>query len=334
MGESTVSGKLSLDRCTLLVFAPTLSVVECAEYEHNKRKIEKFKEFLECSLKNVLDLEFPQGYPTELYAFHYRTRNFEDCEGIDIQFGAKMPVRKRKIIGVNEAGEDEIVDEYHSPDYGLRIEFNPNKASLGVLNSLLKYFSSFLSPALIKVSRIDIAVDYEAKISPYFVFASVFRKFDLHGSSDGPETIYFGAKQSVFQIRVYNKKKELAERFKVEIPQSDYWRIELQCRAPFSLVETPHEQFCKVFKRLRLIYGGIKSNDWKLNLIMIASVSFGLQAILKDLPMTTRYRYQKFFQLMGFTGIEHPADIVEREFTKVFSLFRADVLRAFGFKVE
>lgn len=99
-------------------------------------------------------------------------------------------------------------------------------------------------------------------------------------------------------------------------------------------METPHEQFCKVFKRLRLIFGGIKSSDWKLNLIMIASLNFGLHAILKELPHASKFRYQKLFQLMGFAGIEHPADIVEREFTKVFSSFRVEVLRAFGFKVE
>ena len=84
----SVNGSLSIDRLTILFYCPTLSLWN--DGSDNSYYVRMFCNRVEKVLKYDLDPDFPQGSGTELFQHHYRT-----ISGFDIQFGTKMPKRKK-----------------------------------------------------------------------------------------------------------------------------------------------------------------------------------------------------------------------------------------------
>ena len=78
--KTFVTGVLSIDRCTFLVFSPSLSLWDCEESEKeiNKGRIQKMKEMVFRALGQNLDSDFPQGGPSELFV-PFRTKNYRLC---------------------------------------------------------------------------------------------------------------------------------------------------------------------------------------------------------------------------------------------------------------
>lgn len=108
----------------------------------------------------------------------------------------------------------------------IRLEFNPNKAEL----SKLKVFFSALSSQAFdatRISRIDIAVDYAIHIEPLGWSCQGVKSKNTFEFNDRIVSRYFGAKGSDLQIRVYDKRKELADKSNIALPCS-FWRVEAQ----------------------------------------------------------------------------------------------------------
>ena len=85
---SSIDGSLSIDRLTLLFYCPKLSLWNSGC--DNSMYVRKMSNLVENVLRSDLDPDFPQGSRTELFDQHYRT-----LSGFDIQFGTRMPKRKK-----------------------------------------------------------------------------------------------------------------------------------------------------------------------------------------------------------------------------------------------
>ena len=113
----------------------------------------------------------------------------------------------------------------------IRIDFNPNHG----MNSeggrwLLKEVISKLPEK--HFSRCDIAFDVmnRPEIAEYQVWRWGMTKKYFIGQSGKIETIYFGARSSRQQIRLYNKKVEQEKRHGRIVNLESLWRLEMQLR--------------------------------------------------------------------------------------------------------
>lgn len=337
-----VSGTLSLDRVTLLVYSPFLSVyVKDESAKHRLDKIDKFNSLFQSMCEShciTLDPDFPQGCRSDLYLHHYRVLTSTD-EPLDIQFGATSPVRKRitdqqylDAFGSSEDKENGYIDEYIPSRYGFRLEFNPNFSSPGILKPILSGLCRSTDyPDFIRISRLDIAIDYPYNICPELVSCSRMRKGFLAYGSQGLETVYFGSRHSTFMFRIYDKKKQLLEEKSISIPEQFLWRVELESKEAFSLLDLPLEKLGSVFDRLSFYYGGQSTGDWALDLILKNSMNYGLDCTLSSLPKATKFRYKKLISdLVSMNNIEAPGQIFKASFLAKFNNLRNDILRSFG----
>lgn len=329
-----VKGNLSFDKLTILVFSPSLSFwgSDSKDRSLNERRINKMFTAIENNLD--LDPDFSNGVRSDLFLHHFRT-----VDGIDIQFGSVMPRRKKitdevflAAFGSSDDVENGFMYRYLPNEYAFRLEFNPNSTSLDslfpVLNALRKNSSS-LSSELIRVARIDIAVDYDTSLLPGLVLCQGMRKgFCAYGSS-GIESLYFGSRHSKFMFRLYNKRQEIFEKDGVDLG-FDRWRLELESKESFFLAGSLPD-FRKVFNRVSFVDGAESSSDWILDLIRQKAVSDGLESVLKMMPKSTAIRYRRFFRDQNSRRIEPPVSTFDREFDSKFQNLRFKILRSFGF---
>lgn len=329
------SGVLSCDRVTFLMFTPSLSVwsVDRADRESNSRRISSLSGYIQRLAGDRLDPDFPQGLSSQLFEHHFRT-----SDGVDIQLGARMPKRlKVTDLGYIQAfGSDEEKDSgycmrYVPNDYGLRIEYNPNKSSLDSVRFLLGHCAEHqLSPRYIRLARLDLAVDYYRVMNPEFITCRFARKSFMAYGTAGVESVYLGSRQSQTMFRVYNKRQEQIDQGEGD-PGRDWWRIELENKKAFTLDTTP--DFVPTFQRLNLSSSCFDDlSDWKLRFIRHYALNFGLTAALHYMPRDTRNRYKALFDTFS-PGVEHPSITVKREFPQVFNGVRSQILDACGYKV-
>src|SRR5699024_618229 len=135
----------------------------------------------------------------------------------------------------------------------VRLEFNPTQQTENS-DKLKNYFLDVLKSK--SVSRADLAFDVHADLSGYRLSrAGVSSNYYL-GRSGKLETLYYGARGSAKQIRMYNKLKELAAHKKfhelAELPElpADWWRLELQMRrdANENFVELANEVLSQLYR--------------------------------------------------------------------------------------
>ena len=328
-------GVLSCDRVTFLMFTPSLSVWsdDRSDREINSRRISALSDYISLKSENRLDPDFPQGLPSQLFEHHFRT-----SDGVDIQLGARMPKRVKvtdldyiQSFGTDEEKESGYCMRYVPNDYGLRIEYNPNKSSLDSVRFLLGHCAEHqLSPRYIRIARFDLAVDYYRVFNPEFITCRFARKSFLAYGTAGIESLYFGSRQSQTMFRVYNKRQEQIDQGEGD-PGRDWWRIELESKKAFTLDSTP--DYVPTFERLSLSSSCFEDlSDWKLRFIKHYAVNFGLTAALRLMPRETRSRYKSIFDTFS-PGVEHPSITVKREFPQVFNRVRVQILEACGFKV-
>lgn len=333
-----VKGKLSLDRVTFLLFSPRLSAwsKEKQEIRECERRIQKMAEMVSNLLEPVLDADFPQGYPSELFLHHFRT-----TDGIDIQFGAVMPKRKKvtdsDIIlkyGSAEDKEKGYMFDYSPNTYAFRVEFNPNNSSLDSVKPILEVFKHYQSDAssLVRLARLDIAIDYDTDIYPGLVMCHGMRKGFLAYGQKGIESVYWGSRQSKYMFRLYDKRQEQLDKENVDLGFSR-WRLELESKDSFFLTgEKPN--FEKVFDRVSFSDGATSSGDWQIDLVRRLAVQDGLDSVLREMPKNTAYRYRKFFRDSSYRHLEKPSAVFNREFELCFNRLRSSILSAMGYKVE
>lgn len=332
--DTSVRGSLSIDRVTFLVFSPLLSLWG-EEGDYNRVRVERMKNLTLKLLKDDLDPDFPQGTPSELFHHHFRT-----ARGVDVQFGPVLPKRKKvtdeayiMAFGTDSDKEKGYAFSYSPNEYGFRVEYNPNESDLSSISNLLQYFaSSGISASLVRIARLDIAVDYECDLNPALSICSNMRKSFIACGSTGIETVYFGSRASKNYVRIYNKAVELREKHNIDI-NSPRWRFELESKDSFQLDQVP--DFSKVLGRFSFYSGGIVSDDWKLNLLLSYAKDNGLKAALSFLPLATAKRYKKLLDEFDQNGsIEPPVEAYYRDFPACFSLLRCQILTALGHKLE
>lgn len=321
-----IKGTLSIDRVSFLVFSPSFCLYQ--ENEAEARKNEANIKYMNQAILNLLKLDddFPQGQATRLFAHHYRTK-----KAVDLQLGSKLPITKK-------LSDEYLIYAYGSSDvhnskkyihecsyYGIRVEYNPNNSNLDEIKPFLSYCHRQNSP--VRISRLDIAIDYPVKLKPEFVLCSGVRKSFLALGNEGIETVYFGSRNSKNYFRIYNKAKELKEVHNQEI-QGDLWRIELENKESFLLSEdTPN--YTKVFEKILLLDGGSSTGDWLLDLIKLNAINFGLTSVLNSMPSTTKKRYKKLLsEKLNCVDIEHPSQVCEREFYNCFNKIKIDIFNS------
>lgn len=324
---------MSLDRIAFLIFSPQYCLWQ--NRDADSRQNEQNVKFLDSAILNLLDLddEFPQGSSTKLFAHHYRTR-----KGIDIQFGCKMPVTKK-------LSDEYLIDTFGTVDvdkykkfvtdcsyYGIRIEYNPAKVLLNEISGFLQ-FLKIREPSRIRVSRLDIAIDYAVKIIPQMVLCSGMKKSFIALGSQGVESVYFGARKSRNYIRLYDKAKELKEVHNEEI-DGHLWRLELESKESFRIGDS-YPDYSKVFSRVQFIDGSQSTGDWVLDLIKQNSMNFGLQSVLNNIPnKNTKSKYKKeLIKKLNYNLIESPVDCFNRLFPALFNKLKLQVYNACGFEV-
>lgn len=104
----------------------------------------------------------------------------------------------------------------------LRITFNPEKCIPENIKDILSYCQE------IKISRLDIAVDYKEDLSRYiWIEKSGKRKIvSLHDKKNGKlSTIYFGKQKSQTTFIIYNKALQMKT-------TGIWWRVEARVRYP------------------------------------------------------------------------------------------------------
>lgn len=332
-----IKGKLSIDRVTFLVFSPRLSswASDQKEIRINEKRIDKMSDFVESQLKDVLDADFPQGVPSELFLHHFRT-----TDGIDIQLGSIMPKRKKvsdesliMAFGSLEDQKNGYMYRYSPNDYAFRVEFNPNNTSLDSIRPVLEFFRYYHQNVadLIRIARIDIAIDYDTAISPGLVLCKSMRKgFSAYGTG-GLESLYFGSRQSKYMFRLYNKRQEQIDKGEPDLG-FDRWRLELESKDSFFLTGSLPD-FRKIFERVSFVDGAESSGDWVLDLVRQQAVTYGLESVLRSMPRATAKRYRKIFLDREYRKIEPPFSAFDRLFDLEMQKLRVTILRAFGYEV-
>lgn len=331
LGGGPIKGSLSLDRCTFLVFSPGLSLWG-EDSEISNRNIDKMSKLIYKLIGDKLDSDFPQGIPSELFKKHFRT-----ASGIDIQFGPVMP-RRKKIkdqdyifsFGTVVDRENGYMFKSFPNDYAFRVEFNPNESDLQEISFLLKNIRySGVTASQVRLARLDIAIDYACDINPALAICDRLRKSFIACGSFGIETVYFGSRASKFFIRLYNKAVELREKHNI-YHDSPLWRFELESKESFSLDSQP--DFSGILRRFSFYSGAIRSDDWKLNLLLAYAKDNGLKSALSFLPSATQKRYRKLLaDYDSLSGVESPFSAYERDFPFAFKRLRVQILSALGY---
>lgn len=325
----SIDGSLSIDRLTLLFFTPNLSLWNDGS---SMVTVNQFSNYIEKVFLDDLDPDFPQGSPTELFCRHYRT-----LSGFDIQFGTKMPRRKKikdsdyiLLFGTQSDKDQGFMWQNLPNEYALRVEFNPNKSdSITKLSPLFCDFKNKNQASLVRVARIDVAIDYPVEINPALVLCDCIRKSFIACGKDGLESLYFGTRSSDNYFRIYNKRIELLENDQIDVGHP-LWRVELESKKSFFLCENP--DLLKSFQRLRFFDGCVRSGDWVVDLILQQASVYGLQTVLRSMPITTQKRYRKFFKDSDLSDqLVSPSFIYSRDFLDCWNKLRTQILFSLGF---
>lgn len=339
-----LENNFSIDRLTLLIYSPGFSVFDTDQNIPDaggykaKQKLDAFQSCFQKLLSNV-DAKaeiIKYSLETQLYAFHYRIHD------IDIQFCTKLPRSNRntneemiEVFGDDEDKARGYMYEFYSNDYNIRIEYNPNKADISLLKEVLffihdYFYFEFRTAEFIKISRIDFAFDYPLPLNPALIHFTRSRKYNVCGGSEGIETVYYGAQKSEFNLVVYDKKKEYAQKHNTFYPGSELWRIELRCHHTWFIQDLPGIGM-SVLPRIEIFSSGLRSGDWQFDLILRDAMHWGIRNSLAMIPDTTRKRYLKKFREFSVEPIEHPGDLYLKHFRGVWDLERDKILSAFGF---
>lgn len=327
--RSFIDGSLSIDRLTMLFYCPNLSLWNNGS--DNSFYVKKMCFLVEKVLKDDLDPDFPQGSGTDLFQHHYRT-----ISGFDIQFGTKMPKRKKitdehylLAFGTAKDRENGFAWQIMANEYALRVEFNPNKADhFTVLSPLFDFFQYKPAASSIRVARIDIAIDYPVEVNPSLILVEKCRKSFTATGSAGLESVYFGTRSSKNYYRIYNKRQEILDKDGIELDHP-LWRIELESKEGFFLNENPNHLLS--LQRIKLFEPSVRSGDWQIDLIQQQALIEGLQNVLRTMPPATQKRYRKIFRELHLQNVESPSFIYARDFNTAWVKLRSDILMALGY---
>ena len=109
-----------------------------------------------------------------------------------------------------------------------KLEFNPAKINEKQKEFIRSKILWFLSD--VGFSRLDIAIDFDEKLSHYQFEIFGRTKSFIHARDGELATFYIGSRQSKNMIRVYDKKRQLLEVEKEEIEDEVLWRLEFELK--------------------------------------------------------------------------------------------------------
>lgn len=113
-----------------------------------------------------------------------------------------------------------------------RIEFNPNNLDPADTDWLKQNFVRLLED--VGFTRLDLAFDFEADLSDYFIMSDkALKKTVFYGRDGKAETKYFGVKDSNRFIRIYDKKQERKDNAEIELDYENLWRFEIELKRDF-----------------------------------------------------------------------------------------------------
>ncbi len=288
--EELEKSTLSIDKLVLLVHSPKLSLYEFDReeidynyaYKQKNRRIKKFIDTFYISFESLITKTYEK---TPLYKYHFQLLDNFDIQ-ICPRMGIKSRIKDKEIVeryGTDDDKKNGYIDEYFDSEYGIRIEYNPSKSDIKDIESFLNLLaieSNIFFDDLIKISRIDIAIDYPQNINPCLSFCKRARKNFTVGGTGGVQSVYYGGRGSKDFFRIYNKKIELAEVQKIDYKGSFLWRVELEYKAGFKIGRKPN--FLDSFNKLYFHGNAHKTGDWKLDCLLEKCYHWGMQNALAD----------------------------------------------------
>ena len=332
-----------IDRLTLLIYSPGFSAYEADENYRDanglrtRDKIEAFRKVIEkiFTRSGVEKIEY--SLQTKLYMYHYRV------EDIDIQFCTKLPITKRvddkgyiEVWGDEENAENGYMYEYYNNDYNIRVEYNPAKSDILKVDALLfwigkQFYRTFTTSKFIKISRIDLAFDYPEPLNPCLFNFKYARKWNTQSSStNGVETIYFGAPKSDFHLVIYNKKEEYEKKQNILYSGAFLWRIELRCHHLWYIQDLPGIGMTAL-PRIEIFSSGLCDDDWQYNMLLENAMHWGIRVSLSKMPRQTRERYLSKYR-NSLSSIVHPGHLYIEKFRELWDSERDKILKTFGFE--
>lgn len=332
---------LSIDRCTMLIYSPKLSMWSYRLDESDsfvvKRQRENLNNFIDALEKryfHLFDNEALCSNGTKLYEYHKRLKG-----GIDLQAIAKYGVKHRvKDRGYVEAFGDDLdkengyITEYIDSDYNIRIEWNPNKGNITEVMAFLQDIASAQKhidlSRLIKITRLDVAIDYPMLLNPALIECRKMRKYFIAGGKDGVETLNFGALRSKYFFCIYDKKKEYFQQQKSYYAGDYLWRFELRCHEAFSFEDLP--DLYEVWRRLDIFESGKSTGDHVFDMLLFYGKQFGMSSVFKPLPRSTANRYRKIYQEFCSSPMRHPSQVYLEQMYPAWGNFCNQLREVFG----
>ena len=200
----------------------------------------------------------------------------------------------------------------------VRVECNPDKnpLALGLLHALL---TPFLPPAgwiAVRLSRVDLAVDYPIALQEFVAFARN-QKARIFTGPSGIESAYLGAVRAARQIVIYDKAAELRHRAQ-RAPEHPLTRIEARLKpAGMSILDLP--DLGNPFETL--VIAQPVPTDWpyRFGLYLKEASAVGVNGVCRRLKRHERTRFRQMLAAapVPFT---HPATIFAREFVQAARL--------------
>jgi hypothetical protein len=205
---------------------------------------------------------------------------------------------------------------------------------------------------LIKITRIDLAVDYPYLLNP-LMFTSRANKMSVFFSKKhGVETFYFGTSRSKKQVRLYNKRLEMIEQGQGWCDNEHLWRFEMSFSDSFfiddqqdsgTIFSNPFISFVYYdFDKLHDILE-FKPKDFDVyTLLNSANFGLGIQATISQFlskikNKSSRESFVRRLKLKlkkyeySHGPVTHPSKVYDDQFLFEWNLLRVQIKDTFDF---
>jgi len=199
----------------------------------------------------------------------------------------------------------------------VRFEFNPNKFDFNNIwyRTLFNHIPHFEGS---DITRIDFAVDYFFPLDASLCTDKFKMKNFICNGRGGVESWYLGSPSSDCQIKIYNKKLEQKEKFKIIVPHDHWWRVEALCRNTKQFLGAHSEKFKNPFKNFSYVAKydiDLVENDF-IYLFLYYANRAGYQAAMRRISMNNHKVLKPFLQPAPYVN---PAAIFEKQIFSVWT---------------
>ena len=190
----------------------------------------------------------------------------------------------------------------------VRIDFNPNKCDSEAIIRILRTLKYG------ELTRFDVALDFEADLSEYYIQDGNRRKQNYWlGTSGKLETKYIGTRNSDLMIRIYDKAKEQQKENENYEPDIQWWRVEAQMSGRFIDVFERFKSLYNPFTDLRLFKPDYTNLDYKDEAIVYRILNDDHTGYLGRMEKRARSKYKKIIASMKANDELNLYEIFEKE---------------------